>query len=353
MSFTNFEFRANLPNPRPNLGGENVPALNNAFIKGRKRKQKVTPSLGNIQKDVREILSLVNSLQLVYDKLANTTLDTDEWMKNAKLASDIKVKLHESQTRFFEASNVSATLAKMKSVTRRRLRSTIQRREKLVQQEIQSRNRDKLHEKIESWRESILQKNRQWQREREMKKEADSILAEVRRKKLENGRNLEIITALKRLRDSRKNLSGNEHIPQSKDEHFENTAQQLQEMLETRERDYNAEERALQVILESEQQKTEDKRIEKWRESAERKRDILFTKYCANLYGDYDEYCKYPYIQNPRPCIDNMEAFLAIRHEWDIWASTGDHQDGGGSSIPMGWVQPTAPSSDAWKTALQ
>ena len=48
---------------------------------------------------------------------------------------------------------------------------------------------------------------------------------------------------------------------------------------------------------------------------------------------------------------DNYSVPVSCRQDWDLFAVPV--RSSGGSSVPLGWVEPVEPSSDIWASALE
>ncbi|KAG6938738.1 programmed cell death 7, partial [Chelydra serpentina] len=194
-------------------------------------------------------------------------------------------------------------------------------------------------------------------RERELKAAADSVLSEVRKKQADTKRMVDILRALEKLRKLRKEAAGRKGVcpPPSADEDFEHHIQRLRTLIRKRTELYEAEERALRVMLEGEQEEERKREMEKKQKKErekllQQKRDID-----SKLFGDPDEFplnhLLQPFRQYYLQAEHSVPALIQIRHEWDQYLVPADHPEG--SCIPPGWVLPSLPTSDTWATAVR
>ncbi|XP_015728823.1 programmed cell death protein 7 [Coturnix japonica] len=210
---------------------------------------------------------------------------------------------------------------------------------------------------IDRWRAKCIQEVEEKNRERELKAAADSVLSEVRKKQADTKRMVDILGSLEKLRKLRKEAAAKKGVcpPPSADEAFENQVESLRALLQNRTELYEAEERALRVMLEGEQEEERKREMEK-KEKKERekllqqKRDID-----SKLFGDPDEFPLAHLLQPFREYYLQAElsvaALIQIRHEWDQYLVPADHPEG--SCIPPGWVLPPLPTNDTWATAVR
>ncbi|KFP70139.1 Programmed cell death protein 7, partial [Acanthisitta chloris] len=193
--------------------------------------------------------------------------------------------------------------------------------------------------------------------ERELKAAADSVLSEVRKKQADTKRMVEVLRALEKLRKLRKEAAARKGVcpPPSADEAFENQVESLKTLLKTRTELYEAEERALRVMLEGEQEEERKREMEKKQKKEREKLLQQKLEMDSKLFGDPAEF---PLTHLLQPFRDyylqaehSVAALIQIRHEWDQYLVPADHPEG--SCIPPGWVLPSLPTSDTWATAVR
>ncbi|XP_060116350.1 programmed cell death protein 7 [Heteronotia binoei] len=209
---------------------------------------------------------------------------------------------------------------------------------------------------IDRWRARRAQEVEEKHREQELKAAADSVLSEVRKKQADTKRIAEILRGLEKLRKLRKEAAARKGVcpPPEADEAFENEVQSLRTLIKQRTEVYEAEERALRVMLEGEQEEERKRELEKKQKKEKEKLLQQKREMDSKLFGDPEEFPLYhllePFRQYYLQAEYSVPALIQIRHEWDRFLVLADHPEG--SFIPPGWVLPSPPSSDIWATAV-
>ncbi|XP_072202033.1 programmed cell death protein 7-like isoform X3 [Excalfactoria chinensis] len=181
---------------------------------------------------------------------------------------------------------------KAEKARKRRERLQRRKREARAAKEEEAARAAEREAEIDRWRAKCIQEVEEKNRERELKAAADSVLSEVRKKQADTKRMVDILGSLEKLRKLRKEAAAKKGVcpPPSADEAFENQVESLRALLKNRTELYEAEERALRVMLEGEQEEERKREMEK-KEKKERekllqqKRDID-----SKLFGDPDEF---------------------------------------------------------------
>ncbi|KAM9124602.1 programmed cell death protein 7 [Pangshura tecta] len=246
---------------------------------------------------------------------------------------------------------------KAEKARRRRLRLRQRKQEAEAAREEEAARAAEREARIDRWRAKCVQEVEEKTRERELKAAADSVLSEVRKKQADTKRMVDILRALEKLRKLRKEAAGRKGVcpPPSADEDFERHIERLRTLIRKRTELYEAEERALRVMLEGEQEEERKREMEKKQKKErekllQQKRDID-----SKLFGDPDEFplnnLLQPFRQYYLQAEHSVPALIQIRHEWDQYLVPADHPEG--SCIPPGWVLPTLPTSDTWATAVR
>ncbi|KFV06814.1 Programmed cell death protein 7, partial [Tauraco erythrolophus] len=193
--------------------------------------------------------------------------------------------------------------------------------------------------------------------EQELKAAADSVLSEVRKKQADTKRMVDVLCALEKLRKLRKEAAGRKGVcpPPSADEAFENQVESLKTLLKNRTELYEAEERALRVMLEGEQEEERKREMEKKQKKEREKLLQQKLEIDSKLFGDPDEFplahLLQPFREYYLQAEHSVAALIQIRHEWDQYLVPADHPEG--SCIPPGWVLPSHPTNDTWATAVR
>ncbi|XP_061451958.1 programmed cell death protein 7 [Rhineura floridana] len=210
---------------------------------------------------------------------------------------------------------------------------------------------------VEHWRAKRAQEAEDRHREQELKAAADSVLSEVLKKQADTKRMAEILRGLEKLRKLRKEAAGRKGVcpPLAADEAFENEVQSLRASIKIRTELYEAEERALRVMLEGEQEEERKREMEKKQKKEKEKLLQQKREMDSKLFGDSEEFpltrLLKPFTQYYLQAEYSVPALIQIRHEWDRYLVPADHPEG--NCIPPGWVLPYLPSSDIWATAVR
>uniref|UniRef100_G1Q851 Programmed cell death 7 n=1 Tax=Myotis lucifugus TaxID=59463 RepID=G1Q851_MYOLU len=193
--------------------------------------------------------------------------------------------------------------------------------------------------------------------EQELKAAADGVLSEVRKKQADTKRMVDILRALEKLRKLRKEAAARKGVcpPASADETFEHHLQRLRKLIKKRSELYEAEERALRVMLEGEQEEERKRELEKKQRKEKEKILLQKREIESKLFGDPDEFplahLLQPFRQYYLQAEHSLPALIQIRHDWDQYLVPSDHPEG--NSVPQGWVLPPLPSNDIWATAIK
>nr|XP_060611603.1 programmed cell death protein 7 [Anolis sagrei ordinatus] len=241
---------------------------------------------------------------------------------------------------------------------KKRLRRRKQRQAtRAAREEEQARLAEEEEARTERWRARRAWEDEQQRREKELKAAADSVLSEVRKKQADTKRMSEILRGLEKLRKLRKEAAGRKGVcpPAAADEAFENEVQSLRASIKKRTELYDAEERALRVMLEGEQEEERKRDLEKKQRKEREKLLQQKREMDSKLFGDPDEFplthILKPFTQYYLQAEYSLPSLIQIRHEWDRFLVPADHPDGQG--VPPGWVLPSPPSSDIWATAVR
>ncbi|ERE75716.1 programmed cell death protein 7 [Cricetulus griseus] len=167
---------------------------------------------------------------------------------------------------------------------------------------------------------------------------------------------VDILRALEKLRKLRKEAAARKGVcpPASADETFEHHLQRLRKLIKKRSELYEAEERALRVMLEGEQEEERKRELEKKQRKEKEKLLLQKREIESKLFGDPEEFplahLLQPFRQYYLQAEHSLPALIQIRHDWDQYLVPSDHPKG--NSVPQGWVLPPIPSNDIWATAV-
>ncbi|XP_078097451.1 programmed cell death protein 7 [Mustelus asterias] len=319
-------------------------------------KPKSSPLVSEVKESVLSACKLVTELTALCQKLRHNVENEAVWTESYLKAVEIKTALQEKLKMLNDSDYLSAVKKKLERIKKKR--SSIQRKKqewRLEKQEEEARAAER-EAKIDAWRMKCVRKVEEKKRERELKAAADSVLAEVRKKQADAKRLTDILRALEKLRKLRKEAAARKGVqpPPSADEIFERHIERLRKLIKKRSELYDAEERALRVMLEGEQEeerkRENEKKLKKEREKLEKQQRQVESM----MFGDPElpsDHPLQPFRQYYLQAEHSSHVLMQIRQEWDRYLVPEDHPDG--SSIPQGWVFPHPPSTDTWATALQ
>ncbi|XP_041030621.1 programmed cell death protein 7 [Carcharodon carcharias] len=320
------------------------------------KKPKSFPLVSEVKESVLSACKLVTELTALCQQLRHNVENEVVWTESYLKAIEIKTALQEKLKTLNDSDYLSAVKKKLERIKKKR--SNIQRKKqewRLEKQEEEARAAEK-EAKIDEWRMKCVREVEEKKRERELKAAADSVLSEVRKKQADAKRLVDILRALEKLRKLRKEAAARKGVqpPPSADETFEHHIERLRKLIKKRSELYDAEERALRVMLEGEQEeerkRENEKKLKKEREKLEKQQREIESM----MFGDPElpsDHPLQPFRQYYLQAEHSSHVLVQIRQEWDRYLVPGDHPDG--SSIPQGWVFPHPPSTATWATALK
>ncbi|XP_071424650.1 programmed cell death protein 7 [Pithys albifrons albifrons] len=283
--------------------------------------------------------------------------DEPGWARAREEAEAALRELRELVRPLREPRYREALRRKAERARKRRLRLQRRKLEARAAKEEEAARAAEREAKIDQWRAKCIQEVEEKNRERELKAAADSVLSEVRRKQADTKRMVDVLQGLEKLRKLRKEAAARKGVcpPPSADEAFESQVESLKTLLKTRTELYEAEERALRVMLEGEQEEERKREMEKKQKKEREKLLQQKLEIDSKLFGDPAEF---PLAHLLQPFRDyylqaehSVAALIQIRHEWDQYLVPADHPKG--SCIPPGWVLPSLPTNDTWATAVR
>uniref|UniRef100_UPI003AAEDA5C programmed cell death protein 7 n=1 Tax=Centroberyx gerrardi TaxID=166262 RepID=UPI003AAEDA5C len=298
-------------------------------------------------------VQLVLKLSLACDILRHNLENESVWTDSYVTALKVKRELQEKLKVLNDSECLDGLKDKLSCISKRRAR---QRRRKLVQMEdkdMEGLFAEKEAE-IDKWRTKQIQQVEEKKMEHELKLAADSVLCEVRKKQADVKRMQDVLRSLEKLRKLRKDAASRKGIfpDQECDQVFISRLEELRAVMRKRTAVYSAEEKALMVMLEGEQEEERRKDLEK-RRKKERERHLQRKQDMDTmLFGD--EMPADPQLQPFKEYFTQGEhslpALVQIRREWDVFLVAVDHPDG--AAVPQGWVLPDVPSDQAWASVL-
>lgn len=240
------------------------------------------------------------------------------------------------------------------SAARRRTRRLQARSRRLLQLLQAEKRLSERQAVISLWRIKRIREAEEKNKEKELKMAADSVLCEVRKKQGDLKRMQDMLRSLEKLRRLRMEAASRRGISTEKqcDGQFSLRLEELRSMTTRRMVSYSAEEKALMVMLEGEnegrQQRERDKQLKEMGRQQERRRTadtLLFGDECP---ADFILHSFTQYYTQAQHCL---HALIQIRKEWDVFLVAADHPNS--STVPAGWVFPEPPSDESWASALQ
>ncbi|XP_053573560.1 programmed cell death protein 7 [Bombina bombina] len=335
--------------------------LSNFLAQRRKNlSSKPEPAIVLSIKDARELVygtfRLLAQLTDLCKSLEQSTENVDSWTQNYQKAANVRAELEKRMKTLEKPQYIEDIKKKLDKIRKKRLRQ-----QRLKQGTEEDKQKAELaaekEARIDRWRMQRVHEVEEKKRERELKAAADSVLSEVRKKQADAKKMLDVLRSLEKLRKLRKEAAARKGVYPlpSDDETFENHIRRLRAMVHKRTALYDAEERALRVILEGEQeeerQREKEKRLKKERGKLLKQQEEVDSI----LFGDPDPlpplHPLQPFRQYHLQAEHSVVSLVHIRHEWDQFLASAEHPDA--SSIPRGWILPVPPTSDTWATALQ
>ncbi|MBN3308946.1 PDCD7 protein, partial [Amia calva] len=268
----------------------------------------------------------------------------------------MKTELQEKLKFLTDSDCIEKVKKKLEVIHKKRARQRQKNRQRLVEMEEEEARAAQREAAIDKWRMKRIHEVEEKKREQELKAAADSVLSEVRKKQADTKRMVDILNSLEKLRKLRKEAAARKGIFPEKeaDEIFDGHLARLRKLIGSRTSVYDAEEKALRVMLEGEQE--EERKREQERRQKKDKEKLLQKKQEleAMLFGQsvemHPEHPLKPFRQYYLQAEHSLHALIQIRREWDRCLVPADHPDG--SFIPQGWVLPEPPSDEVWATSL-
>lgn len=279
---------------------------------------------------------------------SSTVIDDQESIKIRERLKELRVQID---------SCVDSVIARQKRTASKRRRIKRRRRSMYEANCELLMRRQRRHDEIDKKMNNVRQKQQDAKMEREMKEAADCTLAEVRRKIAETASCMKLIGQLKKLRQLRKDQAERKGVVVRRnfDEVFEQRVEALIATLKQQMALYEAEQRTLQVMLETEQEQTKEKEREREQVKMKERLTNYEDRLRTWLFGSHPPVGPmdpmFPYEQYYDLANYSVETFVKIRQEWDMYAVPTSSETG--SRIPPGWVNPVEPTDEVWASALK
>ncbi|CAK1542402.1 unnamed protein product [Leptosia nina] len=322
----NFTFQYPYPPPPPPAHSFfSTPQLSDQdFLKkferfsSEKQNEKKTVTITVLKAKLSELLKTYNEISEEFSRLSeNIDNHSDtEWEAALKIMSYKKERISKLLTEFSASymEHARKYLAKRTAKRMRLQRLKEERKQQRLQQEKDMKERSrKIDENLQKIKDDILKAKK----EEEAKLEADMVLKDVHRKKIDAKKCLSKLEALLKLRQARLNTAKGrgQNVSESDSAMFQKNIEKLKSSWTERLEMYNKEEnnlRARLAIVEevplNQAEIDVDNNLIQWKEV---------------LFGG----------ENPQVDFKgDIDRFVNVRRQWD------DYVDEGGSPIPVGWV---------------
>ncbi|XP_054713316.1 programmed cell death protein 7-like [Uloborus diversus] len=304
--------------------------------------------------EFRSALKIGLTLLKILSETKNTLMkllesDEDQWNSCAKNALQLQNQLTEVCNMLCNPQNLTHVQSRLLNIKKKREYKKRRKLAILSMKQDKEKCRKELNQEIDKWLDNIKEKNLDIKRKTEMKKEADNILSEVRRKIHEAKRTIEKLKTFEKLRNARQAnaMKKSLFIQPEHSKNFEEKLSVLKKVMLKQLADYEAEERALKVMLETEQEEQLEQealwRIRKMKTILQRKKKNISE--C--LFGDTDEPSPedpiYLFYAHHTSANNSISSLVQIRHQWDVYLAND------GESIPQQWIVPVTPSNAMWE----
>ncbi|XP_015109535.1 programmed cell death protein 7-like [Diachasma alloeum] len=283
--------------------------------------------------ETRQLISSVKSLTISLEDSTNilrTNKNSPDFDWNLKLekCKALKSQIENCMKKLKENEEICEFKKMIEQ--RRKKRMRIKRRNEAWKSQKSSREerRSNLHKEIDNWIRSKQEMIEREKQEENLKKDADLVLSDVRGKRSDAKRYLNVLRELgnlRRVKTANARARG-ENLSSAADESFERIISGLIEHWSQLDREYSIEEQGLKLMLQSDNERVIDRR-----------KRSGFDEWEIAIFGRK--------LGNSRAGGDLGQ--LMTRFAWDRFI------DGRGGRIPLGWVMPEPPSSGAWQKCLK
>ncbi|XP_022333265.2 uncharacterized protein LOC111130466 [Crassostrea virginica] len=316
-------------------------------------------SIHAMQCKMRRMMLLMAQLQQETNTLTDlgTAASDEAWNDQKHKVTNLKSELEKIHEELSDEKNIDKV--KEKVMRQRKKRERLKRRRQEIYEEKQRAedHRNKLHAEIDAWQAEIQKKETEKRESKELKKSADAILNEVRKKINDVTKSMDLLKGIQKLRKLRSDRLKQQgvHTNPASDEKFKEVMDEQFDTMKKQKEIYLAEEKALKVMLETEHEENKEKEREQQQKVNKMKQERENRKTEEILFGKSE----YPSENNPMlPFLQyydqanyNYDSFIQTRYDWDRFV-VPDHTPGG-SRIPNHFVTPTEPSSEKWASVLK
>ncbi|KAK0054568.1 programmed cell death protein 7 [Biomphalaria pfeifferi] len=307
---------------------------------------------------LRELMQILTSMstQVQYLSESYSSIDRSSWDKSVcdfeKLKRDYsacKVAVEDEVVEQHETA--------LKQIQKKRKRQSRKRMNDLDHQLNISKVREEKNKQIDLWQERIQAKIKEENLRKARKEAADLTLSKVSKEIQDATRLIETMLSLKKLRLIRRDAAqkrGDTELGESR-QSFEDKISDMTRLVQAQLECYKEEEARLKEVIRSEQNEKQERERLLQATNKKLKEKEEEDKLQSLLFGPKQDVSTtdplYPFIKFYSQAEDNLQAFIQIRREWDLFIVAD--KTPASSVVPMSWVIPDAPSSLAWAQALK
>lgn len=307
-----------------------------------KEQHKIAPqeglSISAAQSKLRHWIETLKDLKDNYDHLHKiVSLPAKEW---SDVWSTVAVKKLEISKLMNSFNGKALENLRRKHVKQVNKRTRLKRRQAEQKKEVYLAQLrcQRLHQKADAWLADMQLTVDRARKDEKLKKEADSVLSEVTRRQSDGRRQVALLEALQKLHQARLQdieARGNKLCGEEKQaaSHSTKVLNHLLTLWSKKMEEYAKEEHALRVMLEESAAKQSDLEIQNTRH--------ILTEWEKCLFGP-----------DSADSLFDINTLVSIRHAWDQYMVPEGLVVPMASTIPVGWVLPTTPSSSEWQQYL-
>ncbi|GAB1865091.1 Golgin subfamily A member 6-like protein 2 [Camponotus japonicus] len=297
-----------------------------------KSKQKNPFKIAAIKSALISVTKLNKQLEIVCAELEdNINLSEMQWQEKVSACNAVKHEICEILKTVKDADFLNKVKNDLKKRKKKRIREQRRKEEWKKEKSMKEERRARLHAEADSWirkEQAVIEQEKQ---EKNLLRDADLILSNVRSKRNDARKYLGILQELQNLRNIKVTIARarGEKLSSATDETFKHDIAKLTEHWTTLDREYATEEQELKLMLKTDN----EERIEKE------------TK---NLFADWENVLFGLNILAADQSHKDLDSFILIRTAWDRFISS----ENDATTIPIGWIVPEKPSSAAWQKCL-
>lgn len=336
------------------LDGKGIKSDLNDWKVEKEESVKAPVNVYDVQEKTKRMMFLMASLQ----KQIKILKSCDQHQIEGEMRTTNKLKDEMDAIRkYLSTVDVLDLRMKVKKRIKKRERIKKQREEKYLSRQREIEQREQLHKEIDGRLKKIHDKYGNKRQQKELKKIADKVLGEIRKKTQDITRATDLLknlTKLRKLRKDRLLQQGVNTKPES-DADFDDKVQDCLDVVKKQKKVYTAENKALQVMLDTEQEENKEKEREKIQQILRSQEIKRQKKVDRLLFGESEPVDMndpmFMFSQYYDQAQVSVESLLQIRCDWDRFIVLEGTP--GGNRIPDGFVLPEKPSSAKWASALK